>query len=187
MSGMERVTQRLARSFCGCALLCSLWLATACERANALDTPDGEAWCGRVTLGGPYRTGFSPRVQMRLVVDASLLDTESSPGRITTFDAGEEVAPRLLDEVALRPMRALAHDPLSQLQLGQGRELNYLFAVSPNDAGHESLLVIVSLRNDERVEVRLLRPGAEAAKDDLFRQPLFGVFLLQRRSGDCGF
>ncbi len=169
-------------------MLCTtLVLLCGCDRSAVLDTPSGEAWCGNITLGGAYRSGFSPRVQLRLHIDASLLDSDRSPGRVTTFDSGEQDHPKLLDNAPLRPMRALAHDPLSQLQIGQGRELNYLFATTPTPATHESLLAIVSLRNDDQVEVRLLRPGAAAAADDPLRRPLFGVFLLQRRSDNCGF
>lgn len=163
---------------------------TACDRATALDTPEGEALCGSVTLGSAYRSGFSPRVQMRLHFDSSKLETGDSPGSLSTFDSGAETGARLLDNALLRPIRPLTHDPLSQLNFGDGRDLNYIFAVSPNDAAHESLLAIISLRNDDQVEVRLIRAGVEVSEDetpDPTRRPLFGMFLLQRRSDECGF
>ena len=180
----ERLTTKLSQGVVGLACLAAMG---GCDRASDLDTPEGKAWCGQITLGGPYRDGLSPRVQMRLQVTASLLNTDAAAGTITTFDSGDEELPRLLNEAALRPMSAVTHDPLSELEFGQGRDLNYLFAVSPDDASQQALLAIVSLRNDDQVEVRLLRPGMSDAVSDANRKGIFGVFLLQRTKGDCGF
>ena len=117
------------------------------------------------------------------------MDTNESPGTLTTFDAGEETEPQLLTEAPLRPIAPLSHDPLSQLEFGDGRELNLIYAVSPTSPEAESLLAVVSLRTDEAVEVRLIRPGTDATGDAVpaGRTPLFGLFLLRRRDGDCGF
>jgi hypothetical protein len=50
-------------------------------------------------------------------------------------------------------------------------------------------VAIVSLRSDDTVEVRLIRPGAVAADGEVpeGRRQIFGVFTLERQSGECGF
>lgn len=162
-------------------------LACGCNELDGFTTPPGEAYCGGITLGSAFRTGFSPRVQMRLTFDAAALDTLTSPGKLTTFDPGE-AHPHLLQDAALRPIEPLAHDALSALQFGDGRDRNALFAVTPVLRDEESLLAFVSLRSDDAVEVRLVRAGLPASESpDPGRQPLFGLFTLGRREGDCGF
>ncbi len=160
-----------------------------CDRTASFDTEPGEAFCGQIHLGSAYRTGFSPRVQMRLRFDSSKLGASEAAGRLATYDAGAESSKqRLLDEAALRAIPALEHDALSQLAFGEGNEQNLIFALSPSDPTAESILAVISLRSNEAVEARLIRPGAsdETATEE-GRQPLFGVFLLHREKGDCGF
>ena len=161
-------------------------LASGCDDLGRFDTAPGEAYCGQITLGGGYRTGFSPRVQMRLTLDVDALQIGETGGTMTTYDAGLETGQHLLDGAPLRRMTALAHDPLSDLEFGEGRDKNFVLAVSPSDVDAESLIVGVSLRSDDQVGVRLLRPGT-ADSDDNARSPLFGVFLLSRRDDGCGF
>jgi hypothetical protein len=163
--------------------------ATGCDRINDFDTGPGEAYCGQITLAGGYRAGFTPRVQMRLTFDSSKVDAGESPGAITTFDAGLETEPQLLTDAPLRPIPAMSHDPLSQLEFGDGREVNLIYAASPSSPDAESVLAVLSLRTDDAVEVRLIRPGIETGEDDVpsGRKPLFGLFVLRRRDGDCGF
>lgn len=164
-----------------------LALASGCEDLTDFDTTTGEAYCGAVTLAAAYRVGFSPRVQMRLgSFDASKIETGESPGLLSTYDAGEDV-PQMFVEVPLRPIPAMMHDPLSQLQFGDGREKNLIYAVSPTDPTAESLVAVVSLRSDDSVEVRLIRPGASDENVAPSRRQLFGLFSLTRQDGNCGF
>ena len=95
----------------------------------------------------------------------------------------------MLDNALLRPFPAMQHDPLSRPEFGDGRERNAIYAVSPNASDAESLVAIVSLRSDDTVEVRLIRPGAVAADGEVpeGRRQIFGVFTLERQSGECGF
>lgn len=164
-----------------------------CEDLSRFSTGPGEAWCGSVTLGGAFRTGLSPRVQMGLTLDAGALDGPESPGVLSTYEAATEDLPerRLLDRAELRVIGPLAHDALSGLTFGEGRERNAMFAVSPADPAAEGLLAIVSLRSDDEVEVRLLRPGAVPTEGEAEvgaeRRQIFGVFRLTRREGGCGF
>lgn len=175
------------------AMLLALGAHAGCDDVSRFSTADGEAYCGAVTLGSAFRAGLSPRVQMRLTLDASELDGPEPPGALSTYEPPSEGTPerRLLDEAALRPIAALGHDPLSRLEFGDGRERNAVYAVSASEPGAESLLAILSLRSDESVEVRLLRPGQEPLPSGEPLPPgqrqIFGVFRLTRRSGTCGF
>lgn len=157
-----------------------------CDRLERFDLAPGEAYCGAVTLGAGYRQGLSPRVQMRLRWGGAALGTAGSPGTLTTFDAGAEAgAEHLIDEAPLRPIEPLLHDPLGELEFGDGRERNLVFGVSAADPAAESLVAIVSLRNDDAVEVRLLRPGTPELGDVPGRGPVFGLFVLSRQEGEC--
>ena len=163
--------------------------ASGCNDVDRFSTRADEPYCGAITLGSPFREGLSPRVQMRLSLDASLLDGDEPPGRLWTFEAATQTRPerRLLDSAALRPIRPLAHDPLSHFEMGDGRERNTLFAVSPSEPSDEAMLAFLSLRSDGGVEVRLVRAGSTDADADEGRRPIFGMFSLTRREGQCGF
>ncbi|WP_437769476.1 hypothetical protein WMF27_08170 [Sorangium sp. So ce281] len=167
--------------------------AAGCDDLSRFSTVDGEAYCGAITLGGAFRAGLSPRVQMRLTLDADALDGAEPPGALWTYEApdGASAERRLLDGAPLRPIGALAHDPLSRLEFGEGRERNAIYAVDASEPGAEPLLAVLSLRTDASVEVRLLRPGraplasGEAAAAG--QRQVFGNFRLTRQTGTCGF
>jgi hypothetical protein len=177
------MTARMSVALLG-ALAC-----TSCDRLASFDLEPGEAYCGRIALGSQYRQGLTPRVQMRMSFDAEAVDRGESPGVITTYDAEGEPA-RLLDGATLRPFKPIAFDALSDMAMGDGREHNLIYAASAAEEGAESFVVIVSLRSDDGVEVRLIRPGLgaeEGGDDNPLRRPTFGLFNLARRTGDCGF
>jgi hypothetical protein len=173
-----------------------LALAIACAGLGCTDldhfsTGPGEVYCGAVTLGGTFRTGLSPRVQMRLTLDASMLDGPGSPGTISTFEAmGPEPPRRLLTDAEVRRLPAMDHDPLSRPELGDTQLRTWIFAATPADPEAESLVSVLSLRADDTVEVRLLRPGKAPHGDEIVaegRRPIFGIFLLTKQAGTCGF
>lgn len=166
----------------------ALLASSGCDRLASFDLEPGESYCGAIALGSQIRLGLTPRVQMRMTFDADQIDIGGSPGVITTYDAEAEV-PRLLDEAVLRPIEPLAFDALADMEMGDGRERNLIYAADASSAQSESLLVIISLRTDDVVEVRLLRPGLSEASGDVptERRPIFGLFQLTRRQGDCGF
>ncbi len=166
--------------------LCAL-AATGCDDLARFSTGPDEAYCGSVTLANEFRTGLSPRVQMRLRLDASRIDTADSPGTLATYEAADETTPvrRLLVDAELRPIVPMQNDPLSQLDFGEGRERNLIYAVTPADPSAEALFAVVSLVSVEESEVRLLRAGHPDASAG--RAPIFGIFPLSRRDGDCGF
>ncbi|MEO7327845.1 MAG: hypothetical protein ABI193_04665 [Minicystis sp.] len=176
----------------------------SCSDLDHFSSGEGDAYCGAITLGGTFRAGFSPRVQMRLRIDASRLDGPGGAGTLSTFEAADSARPerRLLDKAVLQRIPALENDPLSQLDFGEGRLRSVIFGVTPNDPAvraasgaadavpSESILAILSFLNDDRVEVRLLRPGVVSPSSEPVpdgRRPLFGVFPLSRQVGQCGF
>jgi hypothetical protein len=163
--------------------------SAGCEDFDRFSTDSNEAYCGAITLGSAFRAGLSPRVQMRVHLDADKLDAPESPGRLSTYEAPTEDIParRLLEEASLRPIPPLAHDPLSHFEMGDGRERNAVFAVTPRDPTAAGLLAFLSLRTDQSIEVRLLRPGTGVAGEGDDRKLIFGLFSLVRREGSCGF
>lgn len=188
-TGRPRESGKRARRGPLFALLLAAGAASGCNDVARFSTGSHEAYCGAITLGSPFREGLSPRVQMRLTLDANRLDGDESPGRLWTFEAATQTRPerRLFDGAELRPIPPLAHDPLSQFEMGDGRERNTLFAVSPSEPMAESMLAFLSLRSDGGVEVRLVRAGSEDPGADEGRRPIFGMFSLVRREGQCGF
>jgi hypothetical protein len=172
------------------ALLACLLLG-GCSDWSRYSTKTDEAYCGSVTLASEFREGLSPRVQLRLTLDADALDLGEPAGQLTTNEELDDGAPprHLLDHAELRPIAPLAHDALSRLEFGEGRERNVVYAVSPSDPEANTLLAIVSLRSDDQVEVRLLRPGGDlpASDVDSGRRSIFGVFPMSRKKGTCGF
>jgi len=166
--------------------------ALGCDDVGRFSTAPGESYCGSVTLAGEFRMGLSPLVQMRLKLDANAIDGTDPPGTIATFEASDGSSPerRLFVNANLRPIPPMIQDPLSQLEFGESREKNRIFAVSPADPAAESMIAVVSLKSDDQVEVRLLRGGSVdptgAAVPD-GRRPIFGVFPLARQDGECGF
>lgn len=125
---------------------------------------------------------------MRLEIDAEALEGPDSPGRLSTFEAStaELAERRLFENASLRPIPPLAHDPLSRVEMGEGRERNAVYAVSPRAPTAGAVLAFLSLRSDEAIEVRLLRAGTETNDDD-DRKLIFGLFSLVKREGTCGF
>lgn len=160
-----------------------------CDRLDQFALGDDESFCGQITLGSATRQGLSPRVQMRLRWEVDRIDLGEVPGSLSTFDAGQEGdLQRLLENAPLRPIPPMAGDPLSQLELGDGRDRTLVYAVSPTDPEAESLMAFISLRSDDAVEVRLIRPGRPDEDDPPRGQaPTFGLFTLTRQNGDCGY
>jgi hypothetical protein len=172
--------------------VCAALSGLGCTEIDRYSTAPSESYCGAVTLSSSFRTGLSPRVQMRLQLDASELDGEASPGVVWSFEAaaGADAERRLLDRAPLRRIPKLANDALAMPDLGDGRDHTRVFALTPTDADEDPLLAVLSLRSDEGVEVRLLRPGlaGTAAKPPpVGRRPLFGLFTLYKQIGTCGF
>lgn len=149
-------------------------LATTVAIAGCRDpsrfSSHGDRFEGPVVAGSFVRAGLGPDVTMCLTIDSDHL--QDGPGTISTSDGRLRAAP-------LRPIPQIWHDPLSTLSFGEGREQNLVYAAAPADA--QDLMVVVSLMQEDAIEVRLLRgaPPADAA--------VFGVFTLRRLSGPCAY
>ncbi len=108
-------------------------------------------------------------------IDAESEDAESSicePGaHITTNDE-----PRTFDNAPVRAIKQVPHDSISLLQFPGGRIRNYVAYAYPTEG--PAATVVISLMENDEVEVRIMRPpGYEEFPD------LFGVFRLVRKEG----
>ena len=169
--------------------LAALGLAAGlgCSSLSGYSTAPGESFCGAATQSGAFRAGLAQGAQMRVTLDAPELDGELSPGAVWTV---EPAGRRLLVGASLRRIPALENDALDVADLGGGRDHTRLFALTPGPAGEDPLLAALSLRSDDGIEVRLLRPGLDPASTPApppGRQPLFGLFVLYKQAGTCGF
>ena len=147
----------------------------------------GDRFEGLVVKGSFVRSGVGEETRMCLTLDTDHL--QDAPGTITTSDGRFRAA-------ALRPIPQIWHDPLSTLSFGDGRAQNLVYASTPvpgdaaDVADAQDVMVIVSLMQSDRVEVRLLRG---APQSDAGPPPpgvggaLFGVFNLDRAPGPCAF
>jgi hypothetical protein len=163
-------------------------LSVACTDLSSFSTAKNESYCGSVTAGSEFRTGFEANAKMRLLLDAERLDGPGTAGTLSTVERGVAggSARRLFDDAKLELFEPLGHDALSRLEFGESRERNAIFRVSPADAEEDAMLAIVSLRADDSVEVRLLRPGRSDPKRP-GEKPVFAIFSLTKKAGTCGF
>ena len=180
-------------------LLCAL----GCQSQREFDLEPTESYCGPITSadflrrpidetrdgGAPSGAGF--RDDERIELHAYSSRQAACPaGRLTSTS-------RLLDDAELRPVEVLAHDPLSELQFGDGRVENEIYFVRTTRG--RDLLAVLSLMSDGAVELRLLgaaqtdEGGAlpacpdspDAGVDSLPQTPLFALFHLRRDRAGC--
>jgi hypothetical protein len=163
------------------------WAGLGCSTLDHYSTASGESYCGSVTTSDTFRAGLASGARMRLSLDASALD-QGSPGSVWTYEPPSGTAPtrRLIDGSPLRRIPALDNDPLATPGLGGGRDHTRVFALTPALATEDPLLAVLSLRSDDGVEVRLLRPGASATAPP-GHDAVFGLFTLAKQTGTCGF
>lgn len=172
------------------ALLAFFVVLAACTDLEHFSTSQDESYCGSIAGEKSFRTGLSGTLRMRLVLDASLLDGPGSPGTLWTFDAADDGGEPLLSGAPLRRIASMDNDALSRPEFGEGRLQNRIYAVAPKRAGEEPLFAVLSLVNDGRVEVRLMRPGRATSPESPAppgEGPLFGAFSLTKKAGTCGF
>ena len=150
----DRATQSLlARYTIACA--CMLALAGGCLDVRELEG----AWTGP-------RVGDSPVLQLGIASDASArlvienADLQSLAARLSVSG--------LFDNAEVSPLPGAEADVLASMSFDSAPSRVYLAFVSTTDENGDAL-VIVSLHESDRVEVRILRGGAT---------PLYGVFVL---------
>ena len=167
--------------------------ALGCRDLDRFDTKPGEAYCGSLIGAGFTHEGFIPkgtrprRVDMRLELDTDNLST--FPGTLSTNVPQDGLCGTepIFNGSKLRAIEAMFHDPLSFIEFGEGRDHNF-FAWVDSVCLQTTLLAVVSLMKNDDVEVRLLKPKPEAPPDaPEVDKAGFGVFLLNRQAGSCGF
>lgn len=164
----------------GVATAALLAAVSACSDVSRFDTGQDAAYCGTIVGATFVRQGFSRQVQAELRVDTGALDTV--PGRLTFHRDGEPCEGKAaFTNAALTHPTKLESDPLSQLEFGDDRELNFLSWVRSNC--EETYLAVVSLMHDDSVELRLLRAPNSASAPET---GALGVFPLERSSRGCG-
>lgn len=147
-----------------------LLVMNGCSDISRFDTGKHDAYCGTIVGASFVREGFQRTEQAELRLSTSELAT--APGRLSTHrDADVCEGKSRFTNAPLRPPTKLESDALSQLEFGQGSELNFMSWVNSECKG--TYLAVVSLMHDDSVELRLLQDGA------------LGVFSLRRGKRGC--
>jgi hypothetical protein len=147
---------------------------TACSDLDRYATRQDEVWRGNVVESKYVLRGFAAGTSLELA-PLDLSNTTSGPGRMTTSDG-------TFEEAALLPIAAAAYDALGEVDLGEGRGRSYPFFALVSSGPHvgEMALVVLSLLEDETLEIRVVRgTGADPDGDDLY-----GIFPLTRQKRD---
>ena len=142
-------------------------LAGACADEDAFTTAPGECFRGRIVGADFVRTGFDQQAGALLTIDVrALTGGVAGAGYLWTTDG-------IFAGAAVSQMSQISNDAISLFQFPGGRIRNYLAHAHTQD-GAPAMLVISLMEND-RVELRVIRPPAEGADDP---PALFGVFRL---------
>ena len=163
-------------------LLSTVLLCAACTDVGSFSTEVGECYRGIIVDASFIRAGFEPGVKLSLTLDTdALADGRGTAGILWTSDG-------IFDDANISQMEQLAHDSLSLFQFPQGRIRNYLLYVATSDGAPAT--VVISLMENEEVEVRVMRPkidlcedGDEDCENSASPPALFGVFKLIREAG----
>lgn len=150
-----------------------------CADISSYRTADDERYCGKVISAALVRHGFEETANMRVSLDTHSL--QQTPGVLSTSDG-------VFDNAEMFALPQLQNDVLSSLQFGEGRMRNIVLGAQPTRG--PTALVVVSLMDDGKVEVRVVRGAPPAASDPVQDEPddgLFGVFPLEKEKGLCGF
>jgi hypothetical protein len=167
-----RVERRRGSCVGALALAASCALA-ACEQPGRFSTGKGSLE-GVVEGSDLVRAGFAAGTRVCLELDTRRL--QEKPGTLSSSDGR-------FSTTALRPIPPLTSDTLSNLSFAEGQVRNLVFAVRERATPPRDALAVVTLRDDDRVELRLLdgAPGAEGP------EPLYGVFALERKETPCSY
>ena len=150
-------------------LAAALWIG--CTDVGEYSTDSGECYDGKIVDSEFVRMGFEKGTGLLITLDADALGHGDESAVVLTTTDGR------FDKTPATQMEMMSHDSLSMLQFPGGRVRNYLAFAEPDGMG--TALVVVSLMENEYVEVRILRPGEEDGSG------MFGVFRLVRKDG-CG-
>jgi hypothetical protein len=144
-----------------------LVLAVGCADEDAFTTSPGECFRGGIIGADFIRTGFDPEVRALLTLDVrNLTNGIGEAGRLRTTD-------RLFEAAPVNQMQQVSNDTISLFQFPGGRIRNYLAHAEAGDGTPAT--VVISLMENDSVELRIIRPPSGGAGDP---PALFGVFRL---------
>lgn len=193
----------LRRLVCGLALL----TLPSCHGVDQFDTRNGEVYCGKLIGQRVISLGFEESgwigsesentVEIANLRTGELFKSDGVPAQVRSNDASfgpcaSEQKP-LFDRAQLRTIGQTLGDRLSAMQLGEDHDEDFVTFIDSTCSG--SMVAILSLVQDGKVELRLLRPAKATPKSDA-EQPLepnpeqtqrFGLFQLKKSKEGCGF
>ena len=156
------------------AVVGAVLTVAACSDLDRYQTRQDEVWRGQVVASRYVRRGFDTLPTLDLA-PLDLSNTTSAPGRITTSDG-------TFVDAALLPIAPAAYDALGEIDLGAGHARSFPFFVEVSAGPHagELALAVLSLLEDDTLELRIVRgTGADPEGDDLY-----GLFPLTRQKRD---
>jgi len=159
----------MIRRFCfgpaqASALVCACFVLS-CHSLDGFSTKPGYAYCGKIvgTQGLDFQTGFIPKGQPPELRVALTLDTDnltSIPGLLTSNDAATGLCSGsgqpLFQDAPLRAIPEVDHDAISMLTFGEGHVHDFFAWVDSSCQG--TMVAVVSLLKNDRVELRLFKP-----------------------------
>jgi hypothetical protein len=154
------------------AVLLAAGLA-ACTDVGSFTTDPGECYRGKIVAANFVRQGFEPDTYLSLTLDTDALGAGTGAAGVIWSSDGRFLA------APVAQLEQVAHDSLALLQFPGGRIRNYLAHAAAVDGS--SALVVISLMENDKVEVRVLRP---VGTDPDLQPALFGIFDLEL-DGSC--
>jgi hypothetical protein len=163
--------------FCQIGLWAGFFAISACTNVGDYSSFPGECYEGTILPDPAVRQGFAQGVRLTLTLDVNAL-AKGSANPIDALPPGTTAAAELTTsdgrfvKTPVNQMSQVPYDALSQLQFLGGRVRNFLaFAALQQGI----VTVVVSLMENEEIEVRLLKPPLSNSS------ALFGVFRLNRK------
>lgn len=160
----------------------------ACSSLDGYSTGGDAAYCGELVAAsfvssGLLPDGFTGSTPAELEIDVGALSTV--PGQLWTRDEETGLcAPEpLFDGARLRAVEPVLHDAIATLDFGEGRDHNFFVWVDSTCLG--SMLGVVSLMRNKRVELRLFKPAPVSSQATAAERPGFGVLVFERREQGC--
>lgn len=165
-----------------------------CADLERFSTTGEERYCGTLVSAPNSHEGFLPTEadphNLRLSMTFDVQKLATTPGRITTDDGDRGLCAAtgqpLFDDAALRSISEAFHDPISELNFGDGRLKNILVWADTSCQG--SLFGVISLVSNGHIELRLFkaRPpaGTDAPQSD---RSGFVNFTLRKQHDSCGY
>jgi hypothetical protein len=175
------------------ALIAMALAVAGCRSLDRFDTSGEAAYCGSIVgaQGSAFQDGFIPEntpPSLSLVLELDTDHLTTRPGTLTSDDQTTGLC-RATGEPLFRnaPLRAIPeifHDDLSGAEFGDGHQHDFFAWVDSTCQG--TMVAVVSLLTNGAVEVRLMKPAAEAPADaPADERSGFAKFYLRRNEKGC--